>query len=534
MANKTAVTEKNSPRLSLCMIVRDNAKTLRIVEEFGGRLFHFPWIDDFSAARNESLRHARGQWIFWMDSDDTIDEENGRKLRELAYGAHSSSVLGYVMQVHCPGDTDRQADDFVAVDHVKMFRNLPQLRFEGRIHDHVLSAIRSLSGEVCWTDIFVVHSGADHSAEGRKKKQERDLRILHQENHERPDHPFTLFNLGMTYADMQRYDEAVGWLQRSLEVSTPAESHVRKVYALLVNSLAELGRTNEAVRVCQQGRNLFPSDPELLFRQGMLAHRFGHLDEAESAYIEALRGREERHFTSIDRGIMGYKARHNLALVYVDKGRLDLAELHWRRVVAEVPNFFVGRFALTDTLIRQGRLTAAKREVEFSWPDSASVQVVLLTARMAESRGDYGYARKLLEDAIEKHPDETQPLEELCRFNFEHGAFAEAEETLKQLVVRCLSDGAAHHNLGSVYLQMEQFDRAVAAYRKSLEVRPNFVETYLKLSQALRAANRDEEAEAAWHEALRLRADHADVKDSVAHPPERPPVPMPMNEVDVA
>ena len=94
------------PKLSLCMIVRDNAKTLpaclesirpwvdemivvdtgsvdetpRVVESFGGKLFHFPWCDDFSAARNESLRHATGDWLFWMDSDDTIPPECGRGL----------------------------------------------------------------------------------------------------------------------------------------------------------------------------------------------------------------------------------------------------------------------------------------------------------------------------------------------------------------------------------------------------------------------------------------------------------------------
>jgi hypothetical protein len=97
------------PKLSLCMIVRDNAKTLparlesirpwvdemivvdtgsvdetpRIVESSGAKLFHFHWCDDFSAARNESLRHATGDWLFWMDSDDTITPECGRGLREL-------------------------------------------------------------------------------------------------------------------------------------------------------------------------------------------------------------------------------------------------------------------------------------------------------------------------------------------------------------------------------------------------------------------------------------------------------------------
>src|SRR5207248_4522288 len=91
--------QRATTHLSLCMIVRDNARTIRACLEsirpwvdemvvvdtgsqdetprlaagLGARLFSFPWCDDFSAARNESLRHARGDWLFWMDSDDTID-----------------------------------------------------------------------------------------------------------------------------------------------------------------------------------------------------------------------------------------------------------------------------------------------------------------------------------------------------------------------------------------------------------------------------------------------------------------------------
>src|SRR5262249_20608274 len=121
--------ERRTILLSLCMIVRDNARTItaclesirpwvdemvvvdtgstdttpQIAEQLGARVFHSPWCDSFSAARNESLRHARGRWLFWMDSDDTIDAADGRKLRELAAGATEASPLGYVVQVHCPG-----------------------------------------------------------------------------------------------------------------------------------------------------------------------------------------------------------------------------------------------------------------------------------------------------------------------------------------------------------------------------------------------------------------------------------------------
>jgi len=33
-------------------------------EKFGAKVFDFPWIDSFAAARNESLRHATGDWVF--------------------------------------------------------------------------------------------------------------------------------------------------------------------------------------------------------------------------------------------------------------------------------------------------------------------------------------------------------------------------------------------------------------------------------------------------------------------------------------
>jgi len=164
---KTARPQEQ-PHLSLCMIVRDNEDTLaaclesirpwvdemvvvdtgsrdatpRIAKDLGAKVFSFAWCDDFAAARNESLRHARGRWLFWMDSDDTIPPECGQKLRQLADSVLPPHVLGFVMQVHCPGpDPDGGC---TVVDHVKMFRNDPQLRFEFRIHGVLAVTVQNL------------------------------------------------------------------------------------------------------------------------------------------------------------------------------------------------------------------------------------------------------------------------------------------------------------------------------------------------------------------------------------------------------
>src|SRR6266852_1201445 len=57
--------------------------TREVAVRLGARVFEFPWCDDFAAARNECIRHAKGDFIFWMDADEVIDNSNREKLRLL-------------------------------------------------------------------------------------------------------------------------------------------------------------------------------------------------------------------------------------------------------------------------------------------------------------------------------------------------------------------------------------------------------------------------------------------------------------------
>jgi len=522
-----------NPRLSLCMIVRDSARTLpaclesirpwvdemvivdtgsvdetpRIVESFGGRLFHFPWCDDFSAARNESLRHARGDWLFWMDSDDTIPPECGRQLRGLIDREIPPNVLGFVVQVHCPGGSeDGDADsDVTAVDHVKLIRNRPDLRFDGRIHEQVLPAIRRLGGEVAWTDLYVVHSGSDQGRAAQEKKRERDLRLLELELAERPEHPFTLFNLGMTHVHGSRFEEAADYLRRGIARSGPEESHLRKAYALLVFAKMRLDHHAAAFEACTRGRAMFPRDAELRFRQGVLLHELGKLEEARQAYLDVMDTKEERHFASVDRGLAGFKARQNLAVVASDMGDLVEAEREWREVVRESPRYRTGWRGLGETLVRRGRFAEAEslaEELLADWPLRA--EGWLLRNRIARRLGCWADARTELDRAVADCPDDLETLRTRCQFFFEHGAADEAERALSSLIDHDPDDASAYHNLGTLLLRTQRHDEAVQAFRQSLRHRANHAATYLNLGYALKEGGHIDEAIDAWEQASRL------------------------------
>jgi hypothetical protein len=234
-----------------------------------------------------------------MDSDDTIPPDCGRGLRALVHAPIDPSVLGFVMQVHCPVSAEHGGGvaQMTIVDHVKLFRNRPELRFDRRIHEQVLGSIRRLGGKEIPTNLYVVHSGSDQGPAARRRKCERDLRILKLELSEQPDHPFTLFNLGMTCAHLAEdsdgssdlwLSEAADYLRRSIRHSDPRDSQVRKAFALLVSAEMRLGNLEKALEACRQGRSLLPSDVELCFYEGRVLHELGRLEEARSGEVGSL------------------------------------------------------------------------------------------------------------------------------------------------------------------------------------------------------------------------------------------------------
>jgi hypothetical protein len=253
--------------------------TRAVARQWSAQVVDFPWCDDFAAARNESVRPAQGDWIFWLDADDRIDEANRARLRVLFAnlpGENAAYLMRYVaLDDGGPGRTS-------AVDHPRLFRNHPQARWEYRVHEQILPAIARLGGTVRPTDVVLYHLGYRDASVARRKL-ERNNRLLELEVVERPEDPVVLFNLGRTRLRLGRVTEAVPCLSQCLR-RLPAElAHIlRTAYALLVEAHCRLGLHREALTVCQEGRERFPQDPELLLAEGLVRRDLGDVPGAET------------------------------------------------------------------------------------------------------------------------------------------------------------------------------------------------------------------------------------------------------------
>jgi len=477
-------------RHSLAMIVKNEAATLEnclasvqdlvdeivvvdtgshdttpdIARRHGARLFEMPWPYSFAAARNESLRHASGQWLLWLDADEYLDEANRDKLRALL-GSLPDDNTAYVMQQRS-GSRNGSA---TLVGQVRLFRNQPAIRWDYRVHEQILPSLKRAGHAVRFSDIAIDHSGYLDPAL-RHQKLQRNLRLLHLDLAERPNDAFTLFNLGWAFADLGRCGDAIPFLHKSLQHSHNADSITPKLYALLTQCHRRLGQLAEAWAVCQAGHVRCPDDAELLFLKGQLCHQRGDRTAARACWTQLLDGNRsltvaaqtDGVFTSVDAGLRGPLVRHHLAVLDREEGRLTEAELHWQTLLAASPSFPPAHIGLAELYLRQQR-----------WPEletllaelvtHAPLDAALLRTRMHLARKEYAPARQLLEDALRKAPHVLTAYVLLSHVLLQSDDETAAEPLLRQIVAMDATQAESWRNLAVLYRRRHRLPEAIAA-----------------------------------------------------------------------
>jgi hypothetical protein len=75
------------------------------------------------------------------------------------------------MQCLCLPDPENGA--LTAVDHVRLFRGHPELRWSYRVHEQILPALRHQGFDVRWSEVVILHTGYQNP-KLRRRKLERD------------------------------------------------------------------------------------------------------------------------------------------------------------------------------------------------------------------------------------------------------------------------------------------------------------------------------------------------------------------------
>lgn len=223
------------PSISVCMIVRDEEANLpraltsvlgiadeiivvdtgsrdaspEIARSFGARVDHFAWRDDFAAARNHALSLATEAWILILDADEALGDSFRRAVRGVLRSTTAGGLYSPLVNIQ-EGSADQRRDPVL-----RLFRNKPQHRFRGRVHEQVAAAIVQGGGQIVEApQLEILHFGYTPEENLRKGRHERNLRLLRLAHREEPDNAMYWHYLGTAHIHLDELREAEAWLRR--------------------------------------------------------------------------------------------------------------------------------------------------------------------------------------------------------------------------------------------------------------------------------------------------------------------------------
>lgn len=157
----------------------------QIAEQYADILIDFPWVDDFSAARNAVLNKATGRWFLTVDTDEYLDPDISelKRLLRRSKGASES----YLLTVR--NYTDTAMDNYMDFQALRLVRMSSGARYTGTIHEHFEGPKgKALScGAPLMRTIFHHDGYVGLMSEEKADKRKRNLTLLRQKIADEPE-----------------------------------------------------------------------------------------------------------------------------------------------------------------------------------------------------------------------------------------------------------------------------------------------------------------------------------------------------------
>lgn len=334
------------PTLSLCMIVRDEARWLErclrsiqgVVDEIvvvdtgstdqtpaiarahGARLDHLVWTGDFAQARNRSLELATGDWILCLDADEELHPEDRERIRPLLSGEAEAYLVQVINYLGPAAGHEHE----LGVS-LRLFRNRPAYRFAGALHEQIGECILEATpaAGVPYSGLRVLHYGYLEPEIERKSKAGRNLALAESEAERAPTDAFVRFNLAVEYLRQGRQHEALPHLEQAWQTGVPGALWASKLAKNYLYCLMCLGDWARVLELSCAALARYPTFTDLWFIRGLALDRLGRREEAEAALRRciAMGPAPCPPYSGVEELLGGARAHYALGRIYEETDR---------------------------------------------------------------------------------------------------------------------------------------------------------------------------------------------------------------------
>ncbi len=230
-----------NPTISLCMIVKNEEKflprclesvkdyvdeiiivdtgstdsTVEIAKRYNAKIYHHPWENSFSKARNYSLKYATCDWVLVLDADEEVDKQDAHKLKEVIKDSVEckTALRANAIYLQVIDKSPKDESEIKSImNSIRLFKNHLGFHYEGIVHN----ALNDSGLVKKPANIKIYHYGYNLDDDQMERKFIRTTTLLRKQIKNDPKNPIPHHYLTLAYLARNRYDEC---LQEALEAN---------------------------------------------------------------------------------------------------------------------------------------------------------------------------------------------------------------------------------------------------------------------------------------------------------------------------
>ncbi|MBO6147610.1 MAG: glycosyltransferase [Lachnospiraceae bacterium] len=291
----------------------DGDRTDEILASHGAREILLPWPKDYSAARNESLRHISADWVLVIDTDEYIRE----------FDVDEALLSSDIYRVTRENEYKEEDKAMLGIERITRFFRNGLFHYEGRVHEQVVSDTGDpySAKDIC---ITLGHTGyVDRAQMLEKSVLYRDL--LYQMTKEDGEDPYLYFQIGRTYYVEKNYIDAAAAFEKAIDTGADTkDEYVESLIETYGYCLLELGRSKDALALT--GFDEYADSADYHFMNGLIYMNNASFDKAVSEFETATSCKK----VAVS-GTDSYAAYYNCGVIYEVLGDKVRAADYYRK-----------------------------------------------------------------------------------------------------------------------------------------------------------------------------------------------------------
>ncbi len=274
----------------------------RTRSQLTAKIYDFKWVDDFSAARNESIRHATKDWVLVLDADEVIEKKDLEKIKEVISNAgeeiagfklEQRSYLNDFFEGALKNDSDfslvKDCQFYIPHHLIRLFKNGLGLYFKHRVHELIEDSIIEKNLKYKKIDAVLHHFGSLKDAKLISGKTGQYSKIILKQLEEDPKSARYNYQAARMHLGRSDFSNALKYFEKTAKINP----NYKLVFSEIAKIYLQMNDKNRAIEYFKKSMKYNPDNPSPANNLAVVYMSIGKFEQAKKILEEQLKKHPE-------------------------------------------------------------------------------------------------------------------------------------------------------------------------------------------------------------------------------------------------